>query len=401
MAKSNSNKPEVIVGTLNDWPLGARLGSLLGLPEEATRVACFQAIGNHGDAASKVFFKRKETVSRTLAPFSDALVAALETCTCDKSKGIKAQWGFHGSAPVDEVKEDLSASFVVRTPIEAREARRLSPKVSLARIEKALEKAPARVQNKKSLMAFLEGGPFKESLLEIDGRDLGYGFVAWPDAFGEVDTRLGFLWAAIASEASTVPMPPFSPELGFDRFDAHVQLLKSAGVDANAAHDLVLVKNAASSRWWPSTGVRVWEQLRVDPKAFVDRVVGQWMGERHLADVLISMLWLPGSVVAHGAIDLLREVCSSPALVPDNTLKKMKEEDDQTRAFIASLKRKHEAARPKTMEPSSRVAGSFLPSLTAEDAKRALAKLMGTTAGGAQAPAKTTKPAKAKSSIKS
>lgn len=328
----------VVVGALGDWPLARRFAKLAGLPPEALEVPCYQVFGTKKDlaAVSKAFFRRKETMPPVLAPHEGTLLAVLEACTHDPHFRGESSWGFHGSATLDEVREDLRKSFEPRSPGEALAERRPSAAASLAATTKAL--APRSIRQRKTLLAYLAGGPFRESLLEIDGHDLSYGFATGAECFGEVDRRLLFLWARCATMHTMFPLMPRWPEAGFDRRGAYVDELTLAGVPPARARDYVVVEQAAHARWWKSTGAWVWEQLVADRGGFLSSIRASPRGEKQLAYLLMAVAWLPQDLLAAGGVELLRELCASPALVPDRTLKVLLE-DEHARAVIGAVER--------------------------------------------------------------
>lgn len=352
--KSGSGGKEVIVGSLTDWPLGARLAALLKLPASASGVACFQTLGNHGDAVTAKVFEVKETISPSLEPFVDRIHAALDVCTWGRAASFKSTNAYHANLSPEELKAHLSTEYLVRSPAEALEARRLTPAQSLQRIEKAAAKFPIGCP-RKSLLAYLEGGPLRDSVLEADAHYLKYLFVASPEAYNEVDERLFSLWARIAGDVDGPPQPqPPAPELGFDRFGAHRQKLVAAGHEDRAALDYFLRKRPMEhARWWPSTGVWVWEQLVADARGLIERVLApaEAHGDRRhvelgLVEVLTSVLWLPESALEAGALDAVLQACASPALVPDLTLSRLRK-DKEFQPLLASLKRTVEADAPE------------------------------------------------------
>lgn len=339
-------KKEAIVGSLLDWPLGARLVKLLGLPDSVGRLGCFQVIGTHGKDVSKAVFAAPETISAELAPFENAILAVIATCTSGRSASFTSEHGFHANLTPEELAARLSADFLVRSPAEAREARRLTPAQSLGRIEKAAEVAKIG-RSRKQLMAYLEGGPLTEGLLGADAHELGKCLVANPDLNNEVDDRLFHLWVRAANETTMPPMPPFKPELGFDRFGAWHEKMVAAGMNDRGARDHLLIKLAQHSRWWPSTGVWVWEQLARDPQAFCERVLTHESSDIRFVDVLTSVLWLPEGALEAGAAEAVRKACSSPDRVPDDTLARLRK-DSEIAPLLASVKRESPVARQGT-----------------------------------------------------
>ena len=328
----------VIVGTLADWPLAQRLSKLVSLPE-AHRVPCYQAVGSktHCAAVSKAVFRREERPSAVIAASTDALLAVVEACTEDRAGLVKLEttFGFHGSATLERVRGDL-AKFEVLAPADALAGRRPTPGAARKGIAKAL--ADRSIPQRKALRAFLEGDPFSEVLLQLDAHDLSYGFTTWAETLDETNRRLLFLWARCALQSSMFPMPSAPPELGFDRFGAWVEELTGVGVRRDVALEYVLVHSAQHSRWWASTGVYVWERLAENRAGFIERVRSASNGDRHLANVLMSVAWLPKDLLAPGGRALLREVCATPSLVPAASFAALLE-DDEAREALGDLRR--------------------------------------------------------------
>lgn len=362
----------VVVGTLADWPLAPRIAKLISLPPEAYRVPCHQVVGDEAEcqAVHDVVFKRKETLPPALKPASGALLGLLGACTLGNPySDVEASWGYHGSATLEQVRSDLSKSFEVRTPAEDLAARRPKPATALKAIAKALSERA--IPQRKTLMTYLEGGPFREGLLSISASDLAYGFVTPAECFGPIDRRLFFLWARCASFGTSLPSGDSSSEFGFDRFGAYVDELVAVGADPEVALDYVL-DSAQSSRWWTSTAVRVWEDLALDRAWFIKRVLSRKGGAGRLADLLMSVLWLPEKLLDAGGRALMREVCAS-SLIPDATFVELTH-DNEAKEALGAIERPSKATR-RSFRSSDRRVSRLVPFAGEAETEAELAKL--------------------------
>lgn len=332
MAAKKEARKAVIVGSLLDWPLGAKLATLLGLPEAVTRLGAYQVSGHHGDEVAAAVRAVKEQPSPEVKAAGERLLAALHVCAFQRAR---YSVGFHGSLSPEELRARLDETYLVRSPAEAAEARTRTPAKSLSAIAKAMESASGLP--KKRVLAWLEKGG---KMIEADADALAYVFVADPEASSEVDRRLLSLWANNLTAVSTrFPTPsPGAPELGFDRLGLYIEGLTAAGLAPAVIERLLLTRWAQQVRMFPSTGVRVWEQLARDPQAFSQRVLDQPDGAHHLVSVLAALLELPAQALDAGAGDLVRRFCADASLVPEETLEKLRK-DPAYRAILGTLER--------------------------------------------------------------
>ena len=363
-----------MVGTLLDWPLGARVVELLALPQEARNVACYQVVGTHGAAVETTVFHNPEVSSAVVAQHEEAILGTLELCTT--TPGVTSTYGFHGSMTVPALREVLGREFTVLTPSDALASRRAKPAASRKRIEKALK--DASIGSRKALYAFLDGGPFKESLTNLDGHYLSYGCVTGVEVHNDVEARLAFVWCHCASRDTMPPMPK-NPELGFDRFGLTLDALIRAGTPAEVALDHLLVRKAQYSRWWPSTGVYVWERLLADAEALSRSALDHASGQQLLADMLMSVLWLPEGVLAAGAAAVVRDVCRSSALVPDRTIEVLREDEKAARSLEGIERPPGTQVKASPQKVTSRADVPLAPFTTVADVNERLARYLAST----------------------
>lgn len=387
---------ETILGALADWPLAQRIAKLVALPAEAYRVPVYQAVGTKAHCAKveTLVFRRAEPLPPALeGAANDTFLGLLEACASLCGGSIEERdtsFGFHGSATPAQVRADLAKSFDVLTPVEALAARTLTPGAALDRIATRL--TDASMLERRAVRAFLEGGPFIDALLGIDAFVLSRAVVSDFECLDAVSRRLLFLWTRVAQTSSSSPTPPAMPELGFDRFGACVQELTAMGVHGDAALDYTLVHQALASRWWPSTGVYVWERLAEDAPGFIERVRSVPRGDDKLASVLMSFAWLPSGLLAAGGGELLRKVCSMPSLVPDRAFAQLVE-DDQAREALKPVQRSKRPPKAMTLVVK-RVARQQDRLVPREDeaATRSRLEALGPSAAGAVRAAVPTKP---------
>lgn len=322
----------VVVGCLLDWPLGPRLAKLLALPEPVTRLGCYQVIGNHGAEVAAAARGAKGASSPEVAAAGASIQVALDVCS--HQRGAYAA-GVAGSLSPEELTARLGDTYLVRSPAEAVAARVRTPAKSLAGITKAM--ASVDGLPKKRVLAWLEKGG---KMPEADADQLAKVFVADPEAANEVDERLLSLWAQnLMAQTRVFPMPsPGAPELGSDRLGRYVEHLHAAGVAPPVVERLLVTRWAQFVRMFPSTGVRVWEQLARDARGFSRRVLEQERGAHHLVSVLAAVLELPKTALDAGAGDLVRSFCADASLVPDETVEKLCKDPDY-RAALGTLKR--------------------------------------------------------------
>ena len=77
-------------------------------------------------------------------------------------------------------------------------------------------------------------------------------------------------------------------------------------------------------KWFErNPGIWVWEALVADAEALSARVLRLDGGASSLGYVLGSVLELPKSTLAAGALDVVKKACADPSLVPDETMQRL------------------------------------------------------------------------------
>ena len=114
-----------------------------------------------------------------------------------------------------------------------------------------------------------------------------------------------------------------------------------------------------------------------DAGAFVARGRALSGGEARLPNVLMAMAWLPTELLDAGGREVLRDVCASPALVPDKAFGALVE-DEVARDALGPVVRATNA-KPKSKEGATKAvrtetAASLVPFL-APDLATALEQL--------------------------
>jgi len=341
---NQSNPGPVIVGSLGEFPVGARLARLLRLPATATSLACFQFDNTaHQDLAARLL----ALPGAPPAGVREAYPRISNAVSFFSAPGITTM--VHPAASVADLRAALDTGVEALSPAEGALARRKTEAESLAAIEDALRITDGLP--KKGLKTWL--GKASKKFIDANADQRTRVFVAQPESMNVVDQRLFNLWCySVAATSFLFPMPPSAPELGFDRRSLFAEGLRAAGVAP------AVVETAMLSRWAPvlrglrSTALWVWEQIAADPRAFSRRVLDIEEGAKNLAMALLSMGEIPLAIHEDGALADLRAFCADASLVPDATLAVL-DEDPVFHALLPDLAR-HGVSAPFRPFPASK-----------------------------------------------